>query len=253
MATASDYITTALRELGIVDVTETPGAELSSLALGLINRILDDWNADRHAVYADVHSGLLAFTANLNPHTVGISGNSPTWAVTGNRPVSIEGIRLTADNGETYLKPLTPRDSVWWHHRSAPGTTSDYPTDYYYDPTWPNGSIYFYPEPASASIKAQLWYRVALASLAASDTVMLPPGYQSALTETLKERLTGLPMFASLASASIADAARVARARAFGNNVTIPPLCTADAGIGTGGESGIYLVETGPYSLMGRT
>lgn len=246
MATTQDYLTTALRELGIVGVVGAPAAELSNLALGIFNRILDDWNADRRAVYADDHATPAALTAGLNPHTIGPTGATFTSLLS--RPVSIEGIRLTTDNGETYLAPLTPRGAAWWHSRQAPGTQSDYPTDFYYDPTWPNGSIYFYPEPGSASVKAQIWYRIVLASVALDTTITLPPGYLSALTETLKERLTDLPMFKSIASADIKDAARRARATAFGNNSPTPPLQTADIGLGACGR--VYDHQLGPYSLM---
>lgn len=247
--TTQDYLTTALRELGIVDVTDaSPDPSLSNLALGLLNRILDDWNAERGAVYADVFAPLLALTGGLNPHTIGPTG--ATWAVTVNRPVSIEGIRLTPDNGLTFLAPMNKRDAAWWHALAVPGTSSTYPTDFFYDPTWPNGSIFFYPKPSSSAIKAELWYRIVLAQLALFDVVTLPPGYQSAITETLKERLTELPMFKSLASEDIKAAARTARGVAFSNNTPVPVLYTEDSGISTGCGRGDYLWLTGPYSLM---
>lgn len=250
MATVSDLITSALRELGIVGLTQTPGAELSDFSLGLLNRVLDAWNADRQTVYADVHSSLLALSAGLNPHTIGVSGDSPTWAVTGHRPVSIEGIRLTTDDGETFLAPLTKREAAWWHQVRTPGTSNAYPSDFYFNPTWPNGSIYFYPEPSSAAVKAQVWYRVPFAQVALNTALSVPPAYRDAMTETLKERLVGLPMFASMASGDIREAARIARGKAFGNNAPIQRMATAD--VGMGGRAGRdYDHDLGPYSLMG--
>lgn len=254
MGTTSDLITTSLRELGIVDVTEaSPDASLSNLALGILNRMLDDWNAERGAVYADIHAPLVTLVSELNPHTIGLAADVPTWTVTGNRPVSIEGIRLTTDGGETFLAPLAKRDAAWWHSLAAPGTQSDYPTDFYYDPTWPNGSIYFYQEPGSSSVQAELWYRIVLAQLTLVDVVSLPPGYQSAITETLKERLTKLPMWKSMASQDITDAARMARGVAFANNRPIPTLCTEDSGMSAHSGRGPYNYLSGPYSLMGRS
>lgn len=244
--TVADLLSTAFLELGIVEVTATLPAELSTLGLRLLNRILDDWNADRHAVYSDVHTTPAALTAGLNPHTIGPSG--ATFTATTNRPVTIEGIRLTDDDGETYFAPLTPRQAAWWHARPFPGATSTHPTDFYYDATFPNGSIYFAPEPSSASVKAQLWYRIVLAQVATTDTVSVPPGYVSALTETLKERLTQIPMWASMASQDIKDAARLARSRAFGNNAPVQPLRTADSGLGGGCD--MFDIDLGPYSLM---
>lgn len=247
MATINDLATSALRELGIVDVTATPPAELSALSLSLINRILDRWNALHGAIYAEAHPALVALTAGTNPHTIGPSG--ATLSATTSRPVTIEGIRLTADNGETFLPPLRPRDARWWHQRPAPGTSSDYPSDFYYDPTWPNGSIYFYPEPASASVKAEIRYRVVLAQVALADDFAMPPGYHAALVDTLKEKLTEMPVFASMASPAIKDAAREARAVAFGNNERIPTLAT-DSGLGGGSGTAVYDHLTGPFSLM---
>lgn len=246
MATVRDQITTALRELGIVGIVETPEADLEALGLTLYNRLLDEWNATRRAVYADVRSSLLAFSAGTNPHTVGPSASSPTWTVTGHRPVTIEGIRITDDNGETYTA-LVPRPAEWWHGLTSPGTSSEYPTDYYYNPAYPLGELYFWPEPSSASIKAQLWYRTILSAVVAGDTFTMPPGYDAAVVETLKEKLAALPMFASAANGDIAAAARRARARVFGNNDRVPALVN-DL---TPGPD-VYRVETGPFGLLRR-
>lgn len=243
MATIGDLVTSALRELGIVGLTDTPGTELSALGLSLLNRTLDQWNVSRRAVYADVHAAPVALTAATNPHTIGVSG--ATIAAT--RPVSIEGIRLTDDDGETYQAPLTRRDAAWWHAARTPGTPSQWPTDFYYDPTWPNGSIYFYPEPSSASIKAQIWSRVVLAQVALNDTLSVPPGYHAAMLDTLKESLVSLPMFASGANGEIKETARLSRERAFAANERIHPLTNDLAGAG-----GVFDITLGPYSQMGR-
>jgi hypothetical protein len=159
------------------------------------------------------------------------------------------GIRITEDNGETFLAPLLKREAAWWHNVRTPGTPNAYPSDFYYDTTWPNGSIYFYPEPSSAAIKAQLWYRVPFAQVALNTDLSVPPAYRDAMTETLKERLTGLPMFASMASGDIKDAARMARSKAFGNNAPVQRMTTADLGMGgVGGAE--YDHQLGPFSLM---
>lgn len=247
MATFDDLHKHALKELGIIGFSATPAADLLAVCLVLTNRILDGWNADHGAIYAEAHPALVALTAGTNPHTIGPSG--ATITATSARPVSIEGIRLTTDNGETFLAPLCQRDARWWHAQASPGTQSAYPTDFYYDPTWPNGSIYFAPEPSSASVKAEIRYRVVLAAIANGGTdFSLPQGYQEAFVETLKEKLTTLPMFASMASPVIAEAARLARGRAFGNNSRIPTVMT-DSGLG-GGGGGEYDHLTGPYSLI---
>lgn len=243
MATIGDLVTSAFRELGIVGLVDTPGEELSALGLGLLNRTLDRWNVTRRAVYADVHAAPVALTPATNPHTIGPSGAT----ITATRPVSIEGIRLTTDNGETYHAPLCRRDAAWWHSHRTPGTAGDLPTEFYYDPTFPSGSIYFDREPSSASVKAQIWSRVVLAQVALTDTLSVPPGYHEAMLETLKESLVALPMFASAGTGDIKERARQAREVAFAGNATIRPLTNDLAGVG-----GVFDVTLGPYSLMGR-
>lgn len=246
--TIGDLITSALRDLGIVDLTATPESALSDLALAIVNRVLDRWNAEHGALYAETHSALLALTAGLNPHTVGVSGDSPTWAVSTVRPAEVLGVRVTADDGETYL-PLMRRNAAWWQSERAPGTQSDYPTDFYYEPTWPNGSLYLFPEPGSSAMKVQLWYAVPLAQVEASTVLSVPPAYRDALDLTLKERLIALPIFASKATPGLADEARKARGVAFAKNLPTMEI-TTDDGLGGGGR-GSFRSELGPYSLMG--
>lgn len=245
MSTINDLITTALRELGIVGFVDTPGLDLSNVALGHVNRILDGWNAQHGSIYADAHLTPAALTAGTNPHTIGPSGGSPTITCNTARPVDILSIRLTDDNGETYRPPMTRRSLDWWHAQTSPGSSADYPTDYAYDPTWPNGSIYFWPEPASSSVKAEIRFRLVFAAVALDTALALPQGYEAALTETLKERLASMPAFGSALTPVLIDAAREARAAAFSNNHR-PLGYDSDYGAGVG----IYDPTLGPYSLM---
>jgi hypothetical protein len=110
----------------------------------------------------------------------------------------------------------------------ARSVTSDIPTDLYYDPSWPNGSIYLWPVPTS-TYDLELAFDTLLSSVAdgAAD-LDLPQGYQQAVRLTLAELLA--PMFGQTASASTMKAARAARLAIFGANTTSPDLITRDAG-----------------------
>lgn len=246
--TIGELITTAYRELGIVDLTATPGAELSSLGLTLTNRILDRWNAQHGALYSTVHSALVALTAGLNPHTIGVAADSPTWSVSTNRPVEVLGVRLTGDDGETFAGPLNKRSAEWWHSLQSPGTTSDYPTDFYYDPTWPNGSLYLYPEPASGAVKAQLMYKFALAQVSDATVVSLPPAYLDALVATLKERIVTIPTFASKALPDLKADAIAARGVAFGPNLPALDIVTDDGLSASRGDD--FDPVLGPFAAL---
>lgn len=223
--TVADLITEALWELNVVDPAETPSADLAALGLTKLNRLLDSWNAERLAVYSDQFA-VYTLTPSVQPHTIGPSG--ATWTITP-RPVSVEGATVVVSGAEpTGRRPLHLRDAQWWQHQRAPTVTGPYPTDVYYDPTWPNGSLYFWPVPTTAAT-VQLWIRLALGQVSATDTWSLPPGYREAVTLSLAEALAA-PLGRTWTAAQALQA-REARERVFRVNVQTPRLVTADAGM----------------------
>ena len=216
----------ALTELGVVGNGQAMDPNDADMARGKLQRIVNQWNAQRCAVYADVFSQF-TLTPALSPHTIGPT--AATWTVT-QRPVSIEAISLILDNSnpDVYL-PLVKRDAAWWQAQITPTIQVDIPSDFYYDATWPNGSVYFWPVPSTA-YDVQLQIRTLLDdSFVLTDVFTFPPGYQEALTLTLAEtvaRSFGRPVTADLASD-----ARNARALIFANNDSTPTLETRDAGM----------------------
>lgn len=232
MPTIRDICEDALTEIRVVGSGSAMSAEDAALAKRKLQSMLNQWNAQRPAVYADVFA---AFTLvpSLSPHTIGPTG--ATFTVT-QRPVSIEAISLgiNTSNPTVYL-PLNKRDAAWWEAQSVPDLTSDIPTDFFYNPTWPNGSIYFWPVP-TAAYPVQLQIRLVLDDvLAFNDDFDLPPGYEEAITLSLAEQLArpfGQPL-----SADLRQDAAMARAVIFANNDVTPRIATRDAGmqIGNGG------------------
>lgn len=217
----SDIVTDALREIGVLNAVDPPSGEDGALGLFRLNKILDNWNAERGAVYADTITPY-TLTPALQPHTIGASGGTWTAAV---RPVSIEGANLV--NGDIRYH-VRLRDAAWWMALSDPELTSAIPTDLYYEPAWPLGKVWLYPVPTTA-YQFELQTRVLLAAVALSDTFTLPPGYQDALTLTLAEDLSG-PLRVPL-SPKTEQNAQKARGRVFGNNSRPLPLRTWDSGM----------------------
>lgn len=235
--TARNIVADALADLNIVAAGDDPTGDDAGFVLGILNRMLDQWNATRAAVYASqfVTSTL---TPSLSPHLIGPTG-STSFVVT-QRPVSIEGATLILTGTGTPDTPIdTDHDAAWWLNQRVKGLTSAYPTDLYYEPAWPNGKLFFWPVPTAAK-SVVLQTRILLTALLLTDTFSLPPGYQEALTLTLEERIAG--PFEQTVSPELKDAARHARAIVFGNNTTVPVLQTRDAGMPGGGRSrGTYL------------
>lgn len=228
--TARDLVTDALLELNIYDPSATISPEDAAYVLRKLNRILDNWNAERPAVYAEVFNSY-TLTPALSPHTIGPSG---TWVVT-SRPVTIERVTLLLNSTNSPQVDICVRDAAWYGGLTIPSLSTALPTDVYYAPEWPNGKLYFYPVPSSA-LAVVLWTRTILAKLALADAFTLPPGYQDALTLTLCEDIA--PTYEKTVAPSLAKKANEARDRIFSNNVEIPRLVTQDSGMPGGGRGG---------------
>jgi hypothetical protein len=234
--TARNICSDALIEIGALAAGETAAPEDADLALGKLNRLLDNWNADRGAIYAE-QSVSYVLTPSLNPHTIGPTG---TFVVT-QRPEAIDGATLIIDDDVRI--PVRLRNADWYRALSIQTIESLIPTDLYFEATWPNGSIYLWPIPSSA-YHLELMTRRVLASLALSDTFTLPPGYQDAITLTLAESLVSPFGAASKVSPTLVNDAAKARARVWAANDRPRPLRTRDAGI-PGDRRGTFNYLTG--------
>lgn len=228
--TTRDLLTETFQDLTILASGEPLSDDDANLGLNKLTRLLDNWNAERAGVYANRET-TYTLTPNLNPHTIGPTG--ATWT-TPQRPVSIDFASLVLPGGSlSVYRTLNIRDSKWWAGLTVPALATSIPTDLHYEPTWPNGSLYFYPVP-NVAYSMQLLTRIVLADLALSDTLSLPPGYRDAIILTLGEMiaLTYPPATPS------PEAAAKSRARIFANNDETPSLATTDSGIPRQGGNG---------------
>jgi hypothetical protein len=232
MPTISEICQDAALELGSFSPGDPFAPLLAGTLLYRLNRMLDSWNAEHEAIYAQQFL-TYTLTPSLSPHTIGPTG--ATWTLASGRPVSIESASLILAGGTTsaYV-PIHLREAQWWADQQVPTLTSLYSTDLYYEPNWPLGNLFFWPVPTAAN-QVEIEIRRALAQVVLTDTFSLPPGYQEAITLTLAEqaaRPLGKPIDASL----IREASK-ARARIFANNVPTPTICTQDAGMPSGADS----------------
>jgi hypothetical protein len=239
----NQIISDALIELGVYSLTDSIPAADTQFAIRRLNRILDEWSARRAFAYT------LAFptyqlTANHSPHLIGPALTSPDFAVTV-RPTRIRSAQLilTTSTPNVFL-PLNIRDDAWWAAQSVPKLTSTVPTDLFYSPDYPNGSLYLWPNPSFA-YKLQLETEVECASvplngLGNPDPTQLfvgPQGYENAVMLTLAEYSAdgyGRPMPASLPGRALR-----ARMAVVSNNIQSPRISSADIGTASSGSGGI--------------
>lgn len=237
--TVSDLITGALAELRVARAGDVLAAEQLTYGLQVLNELLDAWNADDHALY-NVQFSTFTLTANHQPHTIGLSANTPDFAVSVGRPRAILRANLIlANNIRVPFERLNGQpgildDEEWASIRAGAATgqsetiSSAVPRHLYYSPDWPNGNIYLWPW-ANTAYGLELETTTLLAQVATTDTLSLPFGYQQALRLTLAERLA--PGFGQTVDPATKQAALDARNRAFAQNATLPNLVTRDGGM----------------------
>lgn len=249
--TIGDLILDSLIETGAVSPGEglDDDADLAQWALRKSNYMFDIWNARRPFVYSYLF-GLYTMVAGLSPHTIGNSGAATFDTSPNPRPVDIVSASLLLNGSSgpsTVDQPITiHRDNgAWWAAMQTKSIETNVPTDLYYDPTYPDGSLYFWPVPnAQMSVRLQTWTSIS-SFTSITDPIggpngpgTMPQGYRAGMMYTLAEHLAG-PLGKEL-KASTAKAAAEARKAIFGNNIKSPRMRTRDAGMPRAGGKGDY-------------
>ena len=245
--TVSEFIRLALMEIRVARAGNVINPNDAADALLILNEYLDRLNATPRALYSTTQT-TFTLTADLQPHTIGLTANSPTFAVSVNRPERILSANIVlSGNIRAPQGGLDILNQQQWDAIAAGAAagqsvtiTSSIPLALFYKPDWPNGSIYLWPVPTAN--KLEIRFETLLASLALSDTFTLPMGYQQALRLTLAELLA--PAFGQSVSAETRRAAMDARAAVWGNNDLIPNAIP-DGGVPMGARGGGWNYKTG--------
>lgn len=215
-----------------------PGEQLKVVdtndVVDAINELLDDWNADGQSSIAEVFTTFV--TTGVNPQTIGPTGQ---WVLPV-RPVTIDGLAWVQAAG--VYAPITVHDDPgWWLSVSVlnPGTLSDA----FYNPTVPNGELYFSGVPASGT-SVRVMTKTTLASVLATQSLTLAPGYQSAIELSVMEAIADT--FGAPVSARLEQRAGKARGRIFNNNLRVPSLRAAGSAV-PGVSHGRWDARTGTW------
>lgn len=231
----SDLVTGALTEIRSARAGDVVNPDDMDLGLRLLNELLDGYNANKRAIYS---RQTLTFTLipNHDPHTIGLVGDSPDFAVSVGPPQEV--LRANIILSGNIRSRVMIRDEFSWNNISAPTITSSVPSDLYYDrAAWPLGQINLYPIP-TAAYSIELLVSVLFAQVELTTEYDFPYGYQGALRKSLAEVCAG-PFGQPVPPTLKADAAN-ARATAWGNNNPIPELNTIDGGMPSSGTDGGY-------------
>lgn len=240
-----DLCRMAMLKIGAIDPYDTIDAQEAADIQAQANILVDSWNAAEAYVWANTFfTGLL--TPNIQPHLIGPGGTANFNQAAGilQRPVKIldANILLNALAGPPWIGQTTVRLSVkvhqdkgkWWSAKKAPGVASTTPTDMYYEPDWPNGSMFIWVVPKVA-YPLELLLQTLLVQYQLADTVTLPPGGLMAFVYSLAEMIA--PDFDLPWTQALEQLKRAALRRFTNLNIGSPVMGTKDAGI-PGGQVG---------------
>lgn len=227
---ANDLITAALTEIGAQAMGEQLALEDAAWTLGKLQRLIDRYNAREAMVY---NIDFLRFTlpVNTQPVQIGPGNNAPPPPFqVAQRPVRLysASLILTGTSPEVEI-PIYVRDDQWWAAQEVKSLPSTLPTDVYFSPGWPNGSLYFWPVPTQVN-DVRLEMRTVLVEITSyNQSFSLPPAYWDAIVYPLAVSLC--PSFEKQASADLLRLEAAAIKAIQVNNMKSPRGNTSDAGM----------------------
>ena len=160
-------------------------AEDADDAFNALNRMVGQWAAERLQIYAITRS-TWAIVSGTSTYTVGTSGT-----VNIARPVFIDTVKFQ-DTSPTLTTEyqISPLTDAAYEGLVLKTLTSPFPSAYWYNPTFPTGTLVLWPTPTSATLQGVIYAATAVTAFAAlTTTVSLPPGYEELIVTGLALRL----------------------------------------------------------------
>ena len=233
MTTALQLVTSSLRKLGAVAAGEAPDADEQSDALAALNQIIESWNIQGLALYRRENA---AYTLVPSQQTYTIGSGSD---FDGARPITLNCAFVTRGGIDYQLEPLT---QAQWNEILQKSQESQLPEAVYYEPTFPDGTLRFWPVPLEA-LTVTLAINMQLGAVAdINDDLAFPPGYERALVYALAVDLA--PEYPAVTlSQRVIDAADEALADVKRANNTQNQAATFDIALagGCGGSLAAFI------------
>lgn len=268
--TLLDLATNSAIEAGWLAPGEVLDGETAGFILSKYNDLLDEWSAQKLYAFA-MQFQLYTLVPGLSPHTIGpdpdatfqisqrpmrlenaaivipanssgSSGSSGSSAGSGG--LDTTGLDTTGldaggsgpqppdTTGQTNTDiPLYLGDADWWAAQWIKDLQSQIPIGVYYQPDWPNGSLFFWPVPNyTYRVRLEMWGIISQFSNL-QQTFSMPPAYRKALTLTVAEELGGPLADRPLLSRKAAGARAAIR-----QNNDASPRITTNLGMPGGGR-----------------
>jgi hypothetical protein len=179
--TVQEWITASLRTLGVIAAGEVPSSEDSIDAFEVANRLLDSWSTERLQIFKVVRT-VWTIVSGTQDYTVG-SGGTINIA----RPTIIDHVNYQrTDTSPVVEFQLNPHTEDSWASVPIKTLTAPLPTQWYYTPTFPLGTLSLWPVPTGSTLQGVLYAPMAVPEFSLiTDTISLPPGYRRMLITNL--------------------------------------------------------------------
>lgn len=175
--TARDLLTATLRLIGVVASGETPTAAELNDGLVTLNTFISYLQTQGRTVYTFTRV-TKAIVASQASYTIGAAGE-----INRARPLQITkaSVLLTSPDPDLEI-PLRILAEDEWRDLSTKPLTGTLPTELYYNPTYPLGTIHLWPIGTDITVSLVLYLEEPVGTLATLDTVLsYPPGYERML------------------------------------------------------------------------
>jgi hypothetical protein len=180
MGTALDIITRSLKLINVLQTGEAPDADDANDGLKALNGIIQSCNNQRLMLYA-VKNVTGTLTANQTYHTVGTGGN-----INIDRPLRIEKAFVRVPGLTNPIDyPLEQDDNNRFQEYTVKYTKVSYPTNFYYEPSYPLATIYLYPiQSQTLELHLSVWNQITEFTLL-TTAASLPMNYENFLVYQL--------------------------------------------------------------------
>jgi hypothetical protein len=187
--TIGDAITAALQDLGVLAAGEVPSADDSTVALARVNDWIDALATEGLTMYGRTRT-TWTLASGVSTYSVGDGATVNVARPTGTEAIENLGYLDTAQSpAMEYLlgRPLTDDAYAAIAQKTLQAT---YPGAWYYNPTFPTGTLTCWPVPTSSTLQGVLYTPTPVAEFSAlTDVVSLPPGYRRFLRTNLAVEL----------------------------------------------------------------
>jgi hypothetical protein len=185
MTTVAELVRDALIEVGSITPDETLTANESDHAIRVLNRMIQQWNAEGIMVYT-MDRQTFSLVNGQQMYTIGPGGDFPVA-----RPVVIEMVSVQNSALPKPVEiPVHLMTDHEWRGVTVKNTPGVFPTQMWATGNVPLNQLYFWPVPGDSDYDVVLytWGQTA-AYTSVTSTVTFPPAYEEAIVSNLSLRL----------------------------------------------------------------